>query len=343
MRINRHAFAVFALATAIANGQSAATTTATATPERIRAESVKANAFFERAFNETLARSPMFMTQLGMKQDYDKWDDFSEAAALDTLLLNVRQLAELKRTIDLAALDAQTRVSHRMFADEAERAIEGWKWRYHNYPFNQMSGRHLEVPAFVINFHRVDTVDDARAYIARLQGIGPMFDQLIEGVRIRESRNIIPPRFVFPLLIDSAREIIRGEPFDSSGKKSALLEDFESKVGALKDTDAPTRQQLLAGARAALTGVVQPAYGKLIALFEAQQKTATDDDGAWKFPEGPDYYNFALLKILELRERAKKELGAKFDLREYHDLVLKDGAVPLDILDENVRAWIATR
>ena len=54
-------------------------------------------------------------------------------------------------------------------------------------------------------------------------------------------------------------------------------------------------------------------------------------------------YKVGQLKILELRERAKQERGAKFDLREYHDLVLKDGAVPMDLLEENVRAWIAKK
>jgi uncharacterized protein (DUF885 family) len=51
-------------------------------------------------------------------------------------------------------------------------------------------------------------------------------------------------------------------------------------------------------------------------------------------------YKIGMLKILELRELAKSELGAKFDIRAYHDLVLKDGALPLDLLEENVRAWI---
>ncbi len=54
-------------------------------------------------------------------------------------------------------------------------------------------------------------------------------------------------------------------------------------------------------------------------------------------------YKVGMLKILELRELAKKELGPRFDLREYHDLVLQDGAVPLDILEENVRAWIVRK
>ena len=54
-------------------------------------------------------------------------------------------------------------------------------------------------------------------------------------------------------------------------------------------------------------------------------------------------YKIGMLKILELRELAKKELGKNFDIREYHDLVLKNGAVPMDILEENVKAWIARK
>jgi len=54
-------------------------------------------------------------------------------------------------------------------------------------------------------------------------------------------------------------------------------------------------------------------------------------------------YKIGMLRILELRELAKRELGPKFDLRGYHDLVLQSGALPLDLLEENVRAWIAQR
>jgi uncharacterized protein (DUF885 family) len=61
------------------------------------------------------------------------------------------------------------------------------------------------------------------------------------------------------------------------------------------------------------------------------------------WPAQATAYKIGMLKILELRELAKKELGPKFDLREYHDLVLKNGNVPMDILEENVRAWIAQK
>jgi uncharacterized protein (DUF885 family) len=52
-------------------------------------------------------------------------------------------------------------------------------------------------------------------------------------------------------------------------------------------------------------------------------------------------YKVGQLKILELRERAKKELGSKFDIRKFHDTVLDAGALPLDVLEARVDAWIA--
>ncbi len=51
-------------------------------------------------------------------------------------------------------------------------------------------------------------------------------------------------------------------------------------------------------------------------------------------------YTIGMIKILDLREKAKAELKDKFDLRQYHDVVLSHGAVPLSILTENVDAWI---
>ena len=51
-------------------------------------------------------------------------------------------------------------------------------------------------------------------------------------------------------------------------------------------------------------------------------------------------YKVGMMKILELRQKAKDALGDKFDLRDFHDVVLKNGAVPLDILEEFVDSYI---
>jgi uncharacterized protein (DUF885 family) len=292
------------------------------TSDQIAAESAKANAFFERVFDENVERSPMLQTRLGIKKDYGKWDDLSEQRSLEDFVLGVQQLAELKRTINFEALDDQTKTSYRLFVRQAEETIEGWKWRYHYYPLNQMSGVHSEVPAFLINFHGVDNASDARAYISRLRGIAPMFDQLIQNVRVRAAKGILPPKFVYGLVIDSCREVVTGEPFDKSGKPSALWEDAQTKIGALKDVDAATQQQLLADARAALLESVQPAYTKLIAMLQEHEKIATTDDGVWKLPEGAEYYAFCLRQSTTTKMSPDEvhQLGLREVARIHHEM-----------------------
>ena len=76
-------------------------------------------------------------------------------------------------------------------------------------------------------------------------------------------------------------------------------------------------------------------------IGETDIQTEVDRYIAW--PSQALAYKVGQLKILELRDRAKKELGAKFDLRAFHDQVIDSGAMPLDILDERITAWIATQ
>ena len=54
-------------------------------------------------------------------------------------------------------------------------------------------------------------------------------------------------------------------------------------------------------------------------------------------------YKIGERKILFLRRLAQEKLGSKFDIREFHDQVLKDGAMPLDILDQKIRLWIESK
>lgn len=54
-------------------------------------------------------------------------------------------------------------------------------------------------------------------------------------------------------------------------------------------------------------------------------------------------YKVGMEKILELRQRARDQLGEDFDIREFHDVVLKNGSMPLAILERVVDDWIATK
>jgi uncharacterized protein (DUF885 family) len=77
------------------------------------------------------------------------------------------------------------------------------------------------------------------------------------------------------------------------------------------------------------------------AVDEVEVQSETDRYIVW--PGQALAYKMGQLKILELREKAKKELGAKFDIREFHDQVLGAGALPLDVLGEQIDRWIAEK
>jgi len=75
------------------------------------------------------------------------------------------------------------------------------------------------------------------------------------------------------------------------------------------------------------------------AIDEVEIQAETDRYIVW--PGQALAYKIGQLKIVELRERAQRELGAKFDIRAFHDEVLGAGALPMQLLDERISAWIA--
>ena len=75
------------------------------------------------------------------------------------------------------------------------------------------------------------------------------------------------------------------------------------------------------------------------AIDEPTIQSETDRYIAW--PAQALGYKMGQLKFLELRQRAQTALGSKFDLKSFHDEVLDSGALPMDILEKQVDAWIA--
>ncbi|MEY2481231.1 MAG: hypothetical protein QOI04_2158 [Verrucomicrobiota bacterium] len=332
------------------------------TPQEIASESKRANEFFDKAWDENLARHPLEESFYGIKTHYDQLEDLSDEKAAADLAFMQGQLAALKRDFKFDALNALAQLSYKLFEQEVERAAEEFRFRFDVYPVSQMRGMHARMPTFLINVHKIDNVKDAEAYIARLNGFPKMFDQLVTNLRVREEKGVVAPRFVFPLVLDACHKIITGQPFDPSDKPSPLLDDFAKKVAVLKDVDLAARDRLLADAKKALTDSVKPAYEKLIAFLEEQAKRANDDAGVWKFPDGAEFYRMALrhttttnlgadeihqiglkevARIHFEMEKIKEKVGFKGDLQAFFKFMREDRQFYLPDTDEGRGQYLA--
>ena len=260
-----------------------------AAPTAPQAKDAELAAFFEQVDAANLAASPQGKAYRGIRDaDYGKWNDPSDAAAIADFERGQTALATLKARFDPAKLSAEDQLSVRLFEYQAERAARAHPFRRNEYLFDQMNGAQAQMPAFLINIHRVANITDAQAYVARLQGIGPQLDGLITEARARADTGVMPPGWVYPFVIDDARNVIKGAPFDD-GEVSTLLADLTTKVGALDITDAQKTALIDAGSRALLTSV-KPAYQRLIAEMERQQAIAPAEDGIWRLKDGAEYY-----------------------------------------------------
>lgn len=259
-----------------------------------QSESDKANALFEQIFMDEVRRDPVRQTRLGIKDDYDKWQDLSDAH-FDTDLALTQQHLTMLQAIDVSKLDDDTRISYLLMQQNLQQTLDEAKWRLYSYPVNQMFGIHSQVPSTLINQHSISSESDAKAYIARLNAVPALFNQLQEQLQKRAELGIIPPKFVFPLVISASENVIKGAPFDT-GADSTLLADFSKKVSQL-ETDENIKKLLLDEARVALLTSVKPAYTSLIHYLNTLEQQADTVDGVWRFKDGAAFYNDELKRI----------------------------------------------
>src|SRR5437763_14840375 len=216
----------------------------------IAAESKRANKFFDKCYDETVARHPVDESFYGIKTHFEQLEELPDERAAADLKALQDQLATLHREFKLEALDAPTQLSYKLLELEVERAAEEFRFRNDVYPISQMRGVHAQIPTFLINVHKVDNEKDARAYIARLNAIAKMFDQAIVNLRTCEGKGVVAPKFGFPLVLEACHKIIGGVPFDDSGTDNPLLADSTKKAGGLKVLDQAARLTLTDATRA---------------------------------------------------------------------------------------------
>ena len=269
--------------------------------------------WFETKFMESVKRSPMFMAQMGIKERTDEWDDVSREAQLGELGIYKASLEELKSKFDRSKLSAERQLSYDMMERFLTHQIENDKYWEYGYPFNQMFGAHSRIPTFMKNQHPIADLQDAENYIKRLDGIKEYLGGIVARSQVSAEKGILPPKFVYDHVLRDGKNITTGAPFDDSGTDSIFLADFKSKISKL-DLDDEAEGKLISKAERALKKSVRVAYRDFMIAMRAQRKLATTDDGAWKLPNGAEYY----------AHRLKRMTTTDMTADEIHDLGLRE-------------------
>ena len=342
MRINKTAISAVAIAL-VHIGTPALAQTANAAPVAAPAavaevdQNAAIKAFFEEYDAQQLALSPLGKSYRGIKDsDYGRWGDFSNAGEMRANDAERSALKEMRARFDPAKLSPENRLSYRLFEKRAERSEAAYKYNDYGYVFDQMNGAQSQLPAFLINIHRVDNKSDARAYVSRLYGLGPGMTEAIAQAKSRAAQGILPPKWVFPYVINDARNVITGAPF-GDGPDAPLFADFKAKVAKLNISQIE-KDLLIADAAQALNASVKPAYAALISEMTAQEKVAGTDDGVWRFKDGAGYYaerlanytttnmtpdeihNLGLAQVARIHKEmgvVQKKMGVKGDLQAF--------------------------
>ena len=260
-------------------------------PTEVAEQSKLVNEYFDRKFDEAIDRNPEAASNLGLRSHYSDWNDRSDANYKREMDIAKANMDTLKLKFKLDALDEQTKLSVRLAEEELKRSEEDYKWRFHNYWLTQMGGEHADLPAFLINVHRIDSVPDAQAYISRLSKMGAVFEQVLTQLRQREEKGIVPPKFTFHYVAADMKAFMEG--CSKTDASNVLLSDFTTKVDKLK-IDKAIKDKLKADAKIAIATTVKQAYEKVYEHWTALDKRVEKSNGVWALPDGVAYYQYCL-------------------------------------------------
>ena len=293
------------------------------------AKPLSINWFYSRVFLQFALESPELLTQLrlleqvGIRGHNAKLADRSQAHEDEQFAKLKASFETLNRyNADGAMTNAagQDRISFEVLHHFLGNSVKGGPWRLHNHPVNQLFGVQSQLPNLLAQIQQVNDATDAGHYIARIGEFPRTMDQVIDSIKLRESKNIIPPKFT----VEKVVEQIKG--FIALGVKGNPI-----AVGFNEKLDKIPADKMDAAARAAFVGRVEqgieqqviPAYQKLLAQMESLRVKATRNDGVWALPDGDRYYQYMVesqtttsLKAADIHETGLSEvarIGAEMD------------------------------
>jgi len=261
--------------------------------------------------------SPEYMTYLGIFDDFSPILGHNQKLSISNLeddennyRDNLQRLDTLK-SYKVNKLSSNQKITHKIAVFDTELDIERFeRFRYHSYPFNQISGNHLNLVEFMTDTHPIRNEREAEDYIARVK----MFDDALKANLIwleeQKKLGIFAPRFVFDHVIGQLRELIGYE--DS---ENPLMQIFIKKISEIDISEAE-KNILLQDLSTTIETEVKLGFKLILEFMLENYENANLHHGVWSLPEGDDFYNL----------RLKSYTTTDYSAEEIHQIGLEEVA-----------------
>ena len=251
------------------------------------------NLFFGKTALQFALNSPEMLSSVRVLEGFGidghnaELDDASLAAGDKTF---EQVLAAHKTLLSYADedLDANDKMSKDVMLSLLDIVVEGQRFRFHNYPVNQLFGVQNGFPSFMESTHQVNNMGDAEDYISRLSKVGVKFDQVLEGLKHREGLGILPPQFVITKVLEEMNGFVT-----TPAEENILFVALAKKMEEAKLTEN-NQNEIAQQAKNTIEQTVYPAYQKLIDYFVNLDNKVSENHGVWNLPDGDAFYALAL-------------------------------------------------
>jgi len=251
-------------------------------------------AYLDRQMLKIAFEDPEMLTSLGFLESmgingHNAHLDDVHPDRTDEFFADLQAFGEGLHQYDDEDLDADQRLTKEVVLYLTNLIADAEPFRYHTYPANQMAGIQSAFPSFMDSSHQVHSVEDAENYLSRMAELPRKHEQYLLGLKIRENKEIIPPRFVVDRVLEQMRDFV-ATPAD----ENILYTSLADKLAEAEDVDEEQAADILQQVETSITENIYPAYKSFIYYFSELEAKAGDEHGYWHLPNGAAAYKLAL-------------------------------------------------
>ena len=197
---------------------------------------------------------------------------------------NLKHL-EMLQKYNPTDLSGVQKVTRKIAIFDTENGIDRFEnFRFHSYPFNQISGNHLGLVEFMTDTHPIRDYREATDYIKRVRLFDDSLNSDLVWLGEQKKLGIFAPQFVFDHVIKQLKELIA-----YTDEENPLMQIFIEKVNKL-DISTQKKEDLFSELSAVIKSDVRPGYESILQYMETNYSNANKYHGVWSLPNGDAFY-----------------------------------------------------